>query len=60
MNLFEWAETQPQSVAEECRRRFGRFEPGGGCIRIYAADMKTVVRTEKCAEWCPALNKKLD
>jgi hypothetical protein len=29
--------------------------PDNNCIKIYAADMTTVLRTEGCRHWCPLL-----
>lgn len=44
------------TVREECRRRHG----DGPCVKIYAADMKTVVDTRDCGAWCPILHKPVD
>lgn len=39
-------------VHAECKRRYG-----GPCIKIYASDMQTVVRTADCVVWCPLLKR---
>lgn len=46
-------------VHAECRRRLGSLfdEP---CIKIMAADMKTVRETFDCVVWCPLLNRRIE
>jgi hypothetical protein len=44
------------TVAQECKRRNG----GEPCVKIYAADMVTVVQSHDCAAWCPLLQKPVD
>ena len=44
------------TVREACKRRHG----DGPCVRIYAADLSTVVETRDCAAWCPLLHKPVD
>lgn len=43
------------SVRAECKARYG-----GPCIKIYASDMQTVVRTADCVVWCPLLNRRFE
>lgn len=54
--LFAWGESRTPGVVEECRAR----HDGGGCIKIYAADMVTVERVETCRAWCPLLKQKIE
>jgi hypothetical protein len=39
-----------------CRARYG----GDSCVKIYAADMVSVVRTEDCTHWCPLLHRLIE
>lgn len=46
-------------VRAECRRHVGSLfdEP---CIKIMAADMKTVREIFNCVIWCPLLNRRIE
>ena len=44
------------TVLEECKLRHG----GVPCIKIYAADLVSVVGTMDCVVWCPVLGLPLN
>lgn len=52
--LLAWGESRTLGVVADYKRRHG-----GVCHTIYAADMKTVVRTQDCVDWCPLLGAKI-
>ena len=54
LDLLTW-EPPPASVIERCRAQHG-----AECIKIYAKDMQTVVRTQPCRVWCPLLNEVIE
>jgi len=47
--------TAALNTLERCRLA----HPGEACIRIYAADMTTVIRHEDCRVWCPLLKRRI-
>jgi hypothetical protein len=47
-------------AADVIRKQCRALYPGSPCIITYAADMKAVIATYDCVDWCPVLGKRLN